>query len=69
VYFDLTGMEREDIEYLMLYLSMIQETGTDRYSAGEIELLMAEYLYDFKTSLVYPNEVSGDHHRPMLMVE
>ena len=59
VYFDLTGMEREDIEYLMLYLSMIQETGTDRYSAGEIELLMAEYLYDFKTSLVYPNEVSG----------
>ena len=69
VYFDLSGMSREDIEYLMLYLSINTELGTDQYTAEDIEMLTEEYLYDFKTSLCYPNEVSGDNHRPMLMAE
>ena len=69
VYFDLSGMSREDIEYLMIYLSLLGQLDTDRYSAEELELVMAEYLGGISANLCYPNEESGENHRPMLRVE
>lgn len=66
VYFDLSGMSREEIIDLVLAGSYRLQMDTPWHSAAELNLLWNEYISDFSTELVYPNEAAGENHRPML---
>ena len=68
VYFDLSGMSREELEYLMLSQSYVMEMNTEDHTAEELNLLIGEYISDLDSTLIYPNEAAGDNHRPMLCV-
>ena len=65
VYFDLSGMSREELEYLMLASDYIGRMATDAHSPEELNLLIGEYLGSMSTSVLYPTAAAGENHRPM----
>ncbi len=65
VYFDLSGMSREEMEYLMLTSNYIGQMGTDAHSVEELTLLTGEYLAGVYASKLYPTSAAGENHRPM----
>ena len=68
LYFDLTGLSREDMEYLMLSSTYRDQIGTTKHTPTELYQLMGEYVSGFGSSLVYPGDAAGENHRPMLCV-
>lgn len=66
VYFDLSGMSREELMYLMLIRSCFFEMNTQSHTTNELSLLRREYLSDLLLEPVYPNSETGEYHRPML---
>ena len=68
LFFDLGGMSREEIEYLMLTKNYLLQMDTAEHSAAELYLLMNQYLGSLGLELFYPPEEAGENHRPMLKV-
>ena len=68
VFFDLSGMSREELEYLMLTSNYVMQMGTSEHTAAELYQRFGEYVSDLNSSLYYPVEAAGDAHRPMLCV-
>lgn len=68
VYFDLSGMSREEIEDLMLSTTYYGQLDTDAHTAEELNTLFGEYVSDLGIDLSYPNESAGEFHRPMFRV-
>ena len=68
VYFDLSGMSREEMEYLMLSDTYRLQMDTTQHDAAELYRLFGEYVSDLNSELVYPGEAAGENHRPMLCV-
>ena len=66
--FDLSGMSREEMEYLMLSSIYRMQMDTTEHTAAEFYLLFQEYISDLNASLLYPSEAAGENHRPMLCV-
>ena len=68
VYFDLSGMSREDLEYLMLASNYRFQMDTTEHSAEEFYRLFGEYISGGGCNLLYPNAEAGENHRPMLCI-
>lgn len=68
VFFDLSGMSREEIEYLMLTGNYLLQMDTTEHSADELYRLFGEYVSGGGSSLVYPGAMAGEYHRPMLYI-
>ena len=68
VFFDLSGMSREELEYLMLTSNYRLEMNTAGHSAEELYRLYGEYVSGGGMSLLYPNAEAGENHRPMLCI-
>lgn len=68
VYFDLSGMSREEMEYLMLSDSYMLQMNTTDHTVAELDLLWQDYFANYSCDLVYPNEAAGENHRPMYRV-
>ncbi|MBR0368977.1 MAG: insulinase family protein [Clostridia bacterium] len=68
VYFDLSGLSREELEYLMLTSNYIGQMATDAHTVPELILMLGEYTSGIGRSLVYPVAATGDNHRPMLKI-
>lgn len=68
VFFDLSGMSREEMEYLMLTSNYRFEMNTTEHSAEEFYRLYGEYVSGGGSGLLYPNEEAGEYHRPMLCI-
>ncbi|MBQ9348397.1 MAG: hypothetical protein IJT94_13865 [Oscillibacter sp.] len=57
--FDLSGLDREDLQDLMLYMSLTLLLDTERYAGEELDALAAELLRDFQYSLLYAPAADG----------
>ena len=68
VFFDLSGMSREELEYLMLTGNYRLEMNTAGHSAEELYRLYGEYVSGGGMGLLYPNAEAGENHRPMLCI-
>lgn len=68
VYFDLSGMSREEMEYLMLTSNYRMQMDTTKHGAEEFYRLYGEYVSGGGSGLLYPNEAAGEYHRPMLCI-
>ena len=68
VYFDLSGMSREEIEYLMLANGYLLQMNTLEHTAAELNLMWPDYFAGFGSGLIYPNAATGENHRPMFQV-
>ena len=68
VYFDLSGMSREEMEYLMLTSNYRMQMDTTKHGAEEFYRLYSEYVSGGGSGLLYPNEAAGEYHRPMLCI-
>ena len=68
VYFDLSGMSREELEYLMLAGNYRLQMDTTEHSAEAFYRLFGEYVSGGGCSLLYPNAEAGENHRPMLYI-
>ena len=68
IYFDLSGMSREEMEYLVLCQNYFGQMDTENHDAAELYMLMGEYLTGLKFETAYPWEAAGEDHRPMLSV-
>ena len=67
-YFDLSGMSREELEYLCLSDNYIGSMDTLDHSVEELTLLLGEYIAGVSGNLIYPTAAAGDNHRPMYAV-
>lgn len=68
IYFDLSGMSREEMEYLMLTSNYRMQMDTSDHSAEELYRLLSEYISGGNFGLCYPNSGAGENHRPMLSI-
>lgn len=68
VFFDLSGMSREELEYLMLSDNYRGQMDTSRHTAEELFQLIGEYVSDMGSSLNYLPAGSGEEERPQLCV-
>ena len=68
IYFDLSGMSREEMEYLMLTSNYRMQMDTSDHSAEELYRLLGEYISGGNFGLCYPNSGAGENHRPMLSI-
>ena len=68
IYFDLSGMSREEMEYLMLTSNYRMQMDTTKHGAEEFYRLYGEYVSGGGSGLLYPNEAAGEYHRPMLCI-
>lgn len=68
LYFDLSSIPQEDLNYLSLYEMLLTELDTDRFSVEQQKTLEQEYLHDCTFDEVYPGPGSGAYSRPMMSV-
>ncbi|MGX8706561.1 MAG: hypothetical protein ACSW8J_08275, partial [bacterium] len=67
-YFDLSGMSREELEYLCLSANYIGSMDTLDHSVEELILLLSEYTASVSGSMTYPTAAAGENHRLMYAV-
>lgn len=65
---DASGISREDLQYLDLYLQLVGSMGTEEHSTAELEGLKQEYLNGFWIENYYPTSNAGDFSRPYVRI-
>lgn len=68
LFFDLSGMSREELQYLMLTSNYQFQMDTADHSAEEFYRLYGEYVSGGGFSPEYPNAAAGEYHHPMLSI-
>lgn len=68
IYFDLSSLSREDLNYLSLYEMLLTELDTPRFGVEQQKTLEQEYLHECTFDEVYPGPGAGSHSHPMMSV-
>ncbi|WP_408071550.1 insulinase family protein [Butyrivibrio sp. JL13D10] len=68
IFFDLSGMTREELIALNAYSDLWFDVKTSKYDTDSLDLLSSELLYNFSSGYVYPDENKSDYGRPMLAI-
>ncbi len=69
LYFDTSGFSNEDMYYVELLKLLLGQLDTARYSAGEVQSMVAEYIYSCTFENLYPGSKAGGNHHPMMKIE
>lgn len=67
IQFDTGAVPEEDLHYIHLYSILLEELTAGDYSKARKDDLMAQYLYQFNVSDIYPE--TGENQYPMLSME
>lgn len=67
IQFDTSAVPEEDLHYIHLYSILLEELAAGDYSKARKDDLMAQYLYQFNVSDIYPE--TGENQYPMLSIE
>lgn len=67
IQFDTSAVPQEDLCYINLYSILLEELAAGNYSKARKDNLMAQYLYQFNISDIYPE--AGENQYPMLSME
>lgn len=67
IYFDSSAVPWEDLHYISLYTILLNELAAGEYSKTQKDNLMAQYLYNFNTDVIYPED--GEYQYPMFYAE
>lgn len=67
IQFDTSAVPEEDLHYIHLYSILLEELAAGDYSKAKKDDLMAQYLYQFNVSNIYPE--TGENQYPMLSME
>lgn len=59
LYFDISGIEKDDLNYLTLYQMLLTELDTKRFTVEEQKNLEQEYLHDCTFDELYPQRRQG----------
>ncbi|MBE5859396.1 MAG: hypothetical protein E7301_04640 [Butyrivibrio sp.] len=68
LYFDLSGMTRDEIMDLVAYTNLLREVNTSKYDKNDMDVLGSRYLQGFFTSLTYSGKTEDDPGRPIMTV-
>lgn len=68
IYFDLSGMSRDELMDLMAYNNLFLNTDTSKYSAEELDILKCEFLYEFSSTLCYLHDNNAQKDYPALLL-
>ena len=68
LYFDISGIEKDDLNYLTLYQMLLTELDTKRFTVEQQKNLEQEYLHDCTFDELYPARKAGPQNHPMMSV-
>lgn len=68
IYFDLSRIAQEDLNFLSLYQMLLTELDTGRYTVEQQKNMEQEYLHDCTFDELYPGYEAGVNSRPMMTV-
>ena len=68
LYFDISGIEKDDLNYLTLYQMLLTELDTKRFTVEQQKNLEQEYLHDCTFDELYPPKEAGALNHPMMSV-
>ncbi|MCR4923513.1 MAG: insulinase family protein [Lachnospiraceae bacterium] len=68
LYFDLTGMDKKEIQSLMSYIYLGNEPGSKEHSSNELDVLESRYVDSLVFDLAYTNSCNGKEGKPYLRV-
>ena len=68
IYFDISSIAREDLNYLTLYQMLLTELDTGRFTVEQQKTLEQEYLHDCTFDELWPGREAGALSRPMMSV-
>ena len=68
IYFDISGIPGEDLDYLTLYQMLLTELDTRRFTVEQQKTLEQEYLHDCTFDELYPGPEAGPLNHPMMSV-
>nr|WP_303040032.1 hypothetical protein [Enterocloster clostridioformis] len=68
LYFDISRIEKDDLNYLTLYQMLLTELDTKRFTVEQQKNLEQEYLHDCTFDELYPARKAGPQNHPMMSV-
>lgn len=68
LYFDISRIEKDDLNYLTLYQMLLTELDTKRFTVEQQKNLEQEYLHDCTFDELYPAGKAGPQNHPMMSV-
>lgn len=68
IYFDISSIGRDDLNYITLYQMLLTELDTRRFTVEQQKTLEQEYLHDCTFDELYPGPEAGPLSRPMMSV-
>ena len=68
LYFDISRIGKDDLNYLTLYQMLLTELDTKRFTVEQQKNLEQEYLHDCTFDELYPARKAGPQNHPMMSV-